>query len=255
MILKSLLLPIHKFGAQGRQLTINAGDCGSESPLSMFCGNLKLFTFIKSCVKVPQRLIATLGCTKYLGNLKMKTIDLNRFPLQFAQTGVNFCIPAAAWSIFKYHDQSFPDSQEYLLSLMVVNSSDHQPSFGAMVSHVLPVYRNRFDIRNPSPQSFQAWSDNIKKEIDSFNPIAIATRVSSNNVHIRVAIGYDDGKQEFLLFNPGISLLSPVMVNNQTQPGLIIQIQSVLEPYSYNDAAAHYHAPKASNDQLVIHRV
>lgn len=43
------------------RITINAGDCGSELPLSKFCGKLGSFMFIKSCVKVPQRLIVTLA--------------------------------------------------------------------------------------------------------------------------------------------------------------------------------------------------
>jgi hypothetical protein len=169
--------------------------------------------------------------------------------------GLSFCIPASAWAIFKYHDPNFAESQEYLLSLMVANTRDHQPSFGAMVKHVLPVFDSRFEITNPSPKPFQAWCDNIKREIDSLNPIAIATRVSPTNVHIRVSVGYDDSENKFLLFNPGTVVLSPVIVNNQSQRGSIMQIQSGLEWYSYSDASAHFHAPNACTDQFIIHPI
>lgn len=191
----------------------------------------------------------------------MKTVDLAKFDkrdIQMVQMGLSFCIPASAHSIFRYHDSSFSYSQEYLLGLMVVNTTDNQPSFGAMVNHVLPIVKNKFMISNPSPQTFQLWCDNIKKEIDLSNPIAIATRVAPNSVHIRVVLGYDDTAEEFLLYNPGTAFIDNNRVANRIQTGLLYQIKSELEKYSYKQASDDYHYqgnPGPTHDQLVVHLI
>ncbi len=152
----------------------------------------------------------------------MKTVELHRFNSHMIQLGLSFCIPASAHAIFQYHDSSFPHSQEYILSLMVVGESNHQPSFRAMVKHVLPVVQDQFTLTNLLPSTFQEWTDNIKKEIDNLCPIAIATRVLPSGVHIRVVLGYDDNTKLFMVFNPGVSTFASNILNGIVQPGLVL---------------------------------
>jgi hypothetical protein len=168
--------------------------------------------------------------------------------------GVSFCIPACAYLMFKYHDNNFKSSQEYILSLMVANSPDHQPSFGAMVNYVQPAFPN-FLIKQLCPKDYVEWEKNIKKEIDDNSPIAIVTRVSANGVHIRLVIGYDDNNSKFALFNPGVARISHNMNVIKLVPGLTIILQSFVEDYKYQEAQSDFNLSRSATDQLIIRPV
>ena len=181
----------------------------------------------------------------------MNTVDLGRYDHNMIQRGIDFCIPACAYSICKYHDPKFDYTQEYIMSLMVSNATDHMPSFGAMIQFVAPILNARFVMRQEPPHSHQEWLTNIKNEIDDNCPLAIATRVSNNHVHIRTVLGYDDNSGEILLYNPGVTKLIKSQ-NFPLQKGSQYCIASGIEKYEYQQAQRDINN---ANDQLIIRPV
>ena len=87
----------------------------------------------------------------------MKIIEINKFNQKMIQLGVEFCIPASVQAIIQYHDPSFSYSQSHLLSLMVIGEQNHQPSFGAVERHILPIVQKQFIIKVLNPLNFQDW--------------------------------------------------------------------------------------------------
>ena len=76
----------------------------------------------------------------------MNKIDLKKYDVKMIQMGINFCISACVESMLRYLAKHIPYArfpfvnvslvQEYIMGLMVMNTSDHLPSFGAIRDHV-----------------------------------------------------------------------------------------------------------------------
>lgn len=179
----------------------------------------------------------------------MNTIDLSKFNFNIVQEGLVYCIPASALAIFSYHDSTFSLSQHNIMQLMNCN-----PGFKAMKGIIdkNDQIKNTFSIEVLDTNFFDQWLCNIKKEIDDSYPIAISTKQSNGNVHVRVVIGYDDEKKYFLLFNPGTSY-------HFKDVNVVIRVSHV-EVYNYTNAQNDWNGVIQSNnqemfcrDQLIIH--
>lgn len=93
---------------------------------------------------------------------------------------------------------------------------------------------------------------NIKKEIDDNCPIAIATRVSPTQVHIRVVLGYDDSAKKLSLYNPGVTMSIRKSQNFPLQNGNQYCIASGTEKYLYQQAQSDVSGTNNAKDQLTI---
>lgn len=180
----------------------------------------------------------------------MGSIDNSRFPFAVVQKGVDFCIPASACAVFKYHKSNYRITQFEIMQLMIVGAQDHMPSFSAMRKFVQPIVADNFQLEHLNPGSYDEWLMNINRDISNSQPIAISTRYTSF-VHIRVVIEYEPAGKKLLLFNPGISTIDRV-VNNGNTPGGLLRIQSFVEEYSFHQAQDDWNQANSCRDQLRI---
>lgn len=113
------------------------------------------------------------------------------YPTQFRQENNFFCLPACLQAIIFYHSNRIIDQID------LFNMMERNPSFGS--ASLINITDFEFYVNYPN--SFEEWLGIIINELKMENPVAISTRISENQVHIRVVIGFNN--ESLTLHNPG----------------------------------------------------